>query len=211
MTDRVDDESVASGDNARSSADRAALDEYVAARVTADTAARLHAATTRHDRLRADPSASTADVDAAWAAVQSSAREHADALEAESRATMVSTLARMAARQHPSVSRPGPEGLVVETAVQDGDTTVAVTGDVDMATADSFHAAVRGLLDDVTVRRVRLDLGGVKFLDSSGLRALVRLRTAAGPLHTELVLTGVQARVRATLAFAHLDELVLDD
>jgi anti-sigma B factor antagonist len=60
-----------------------------------------------------------------------------------------------------------------------GDIAVlAVTGEVDMATAPELARAI-GLVSD-HARRVVVDFTGVTFLDSSGLNALVRGRRELG-------------------------------
>ena len=63
----------------------------------------------------------------------------------------------------------------------DGTSRVIVTGEVDLAVEEPFVAEV----DSVAAARdgsgaVVLDLGGVTFLDSSGVRALIRLRQRHG-------------------------------
>ncbi len=53
-----------------------------------------------------------------------------------------------------------------------GPTTLWVSGEIDMSTVDEFHAALR---ERTAVRpdRVLLDMSGVTFMDSLGLRALI--------------------------------------
>ena len=62
----------------------------------------------------------------------------------------------------------------------DGTSRVIVTGEVDLAVEEPFVAEV----DSVAARdggsAVVLDLSGVTFLDSSGVRALIRLRQRHG-------------------------------
>ena len=56
--------------------------------------------------------------------------------------------------------------------VQAGDgARLAVSGELDLATADKFAARLRAL--SATGSTVLLDLSGVEFMDSSGLTALV--------------------------------------
>ena len=53
-----------------------------------------------------------------------------------------------------------------------GPTTLWVSGEIDMSTVDEFHAALR---ERTAARpdRVLLDMSGVTFMDSLGLRALI--------------------------------------
>ena len=54
-------------------------------------------------------------------------------------------------------------------AADDGRTTVSVTGELDIATADEFSRAVRSGLG---TGAVTIDLRDVTFMDSAGVRAL---------------------------------------
>lgn len=64
----------------------------------------------------------------------------------------------------------GPLDFAVDAvAGPDGAVRVVVAGELDIASAPEFLAAVRPRLGE---RRVVVDLGGVTFLDSSGVRAL---------------------------------------
>jgi anti-anti-sigma factor len=64
---------------------------------------------------------------------------------------------------------------------------VAPAGDLDLATAPEFERAVRELLD-AGFQHVVVDLTDLDFLDSSGLRAILRLQasSAAGAFQFEL-------------------------
>ena len=64
----------------------------------------------------------------------------------------------------------GVPALVAELA---GD-VVLMTGELDLWAADAFSA----LLDEITLEPVDVDLSGVTFLDSMGVRALVRAWTS---------------------------------
>lgn len=65
----------------------------------------------------------------------------------------------------------GTERLSVHATV-DEDGTIAVVGDLDAYTVGDLELELQRLADD---QDVRLDLSGVAFMDSSGIRALVRL------------------------------------
>jgi anti-sigma B factor antagonist len=62
----------------------------------------------------------------------------------------------------------------------------APRGDLDLAVADAFERKVRELGRDGRI--VVIDLRGVDFLDSSGLRSLLSLRNDAKRNHHQLVL-----------------------
>ena len=70
-----------------------------------------------------------------------------------------------------------PPDLEIAAAQADGRTTVSVRGDVDLANADRLGRAVTEALADGDVA---LDLSGVSFMDSAGIRVLnTALRDAA--------------------------------
>jgi anti-anti-sigma factor len=50
-----------------------------------------------------------------------------------------------------------------------------VEGELDAAVEDEFFAAVDAAVSDYDLEHLVLDLSGVEFLDSSGLRALLRV------------------------------------
>ncbi len=68
-----------------------------------------------------------------------------------------------------------------ERSVVDGQRVLSVAGEVDLAVVDELVQRARACLADAD--GLRLELGGVSFIDSSGLGALVLVReeaTAAG-------------------------------
>jgi anti-anti-sigma factor len=70
---------------------------------------------------------------------------------------------------------------------------VVVAGGIDVTSANEVEDAARDLLDrgfDAVV----IDLGAVEFIDSTGLRALLRLRDQAELDGCELVLTSPRKR-----------------
>jgi anti-sigma B factor antagonist len=86
-------------------------------------------------------------------------------------------------------------------------TVVAVTGELELATAPRLRQAVVSLVGDGRVDIV-LDLGGVDFIDSIGLgvivSALKRVRSRDG----QLVVAGAVPRVRALFELTRLDEII---
>ncbi len=89
--------------------------------------------------------------------------------------------------------RAGPPTFSVDVTTDDAWTTVAVAGELDLATADELCGAVRtGLAGG----GVRLDLRGVTFMDSAGVRALnTALRESAASGRELRVSTGFQPAV----------------
>jgi anti-sigma B factor antagonist len=82
---------------------------------------------------------------------------------------------------------------------------VRVTGELDLCREEALRSAVTAVLDARDVGSLVLDVRGVQFLDSSGLRALLvcrdrtkeagaefRLAVAPGPVSRLLAVAGVQ-------------------
>jgi anti-anti-sigma factor len=62
--------------------------------------------------------------------------------------------------------------LVFETALDGGDAVVVLQGELDLAGSAALEAEVERLAALEGVERVVLDLSGLEFIDSSGLRAV---------------------------------------
>jgi anti-sigma B factor antagonist len=97
-------------------------------------------------------------------------------------------------------------GLIVDVRAEAGHAVLAVTGEVDVHTAHTL----RGRLADVVAsgeRALIVDLGGVQFLDSTGLGVLVgglnKVRDAGGSLS----LVCPHANLRKLFAVTGLDRV----
>jgi anti-sigma B factor antagonist len=94
-------------------------------------------------------------------------------------------------------------GFDVEVSPADGAVLVRVTGDVDLATSPQLRAA----LDDAIgagADAVRLDMGGVTFLDSSGISVLVDAQQRLQDTSSKLVLHGVGDQIKRVLEISGL-------
>ena len=69
--------------------------------------------------------------------------------------------------------------------------TVAVMGELDIATAPRFAVRMGELTRSRDLREMVMDLSGLTFIDACGLRALVELRSRLEKQHVGLVLAGV--------------------
>ena len=88
---------------------------------------------------------------------------------------------------------PGPTGA-----------TIAVTGELDMSTADRLVTTVTDALSGDADGRLSVDLSGVGFCDSAGIRALVRLRKVADQAGLSLELLNPTPVVRRVLELSGL-------
>jgi anti-sigma B factor antagonist len=82
-------------------------------------------------------------------------------------------------------------------------TIVEVAGEIDLASRDQFAAAIIEALGVATV--VVVDLTDVRFIDSSGLSALVSGLNAARRAGRQLCLRGASGAVADVLAITGLD------
>jgi anti-sigma B factor antagonist len=74
--------------------------------------------------------------------------------------------------------------------------TVAVIGELDIATAPRFTARMNDLARHGSLRELVLDLSGLAFIDAGGLRALTELRSRIERRGAVLVLDGMPPQMR---------------
>jgi anti-anti-sigma factor len=92
-------------------------------------------------------------------------------------------------------------------ARSEGDTSVLVlSGELDLATTDQLSRAVRDALRTGS-RKLVLDLSGVRFIDSSGISALLNARNAAAQESATLQLGPLSRRVSEVLRYTGVDQL----
>ena len=86
--------------------------------------------------------------------------------------------------------------------------TVAVSGEVDLASAPDVEQAIADALRTDGVTTVQVDLSGVRFLDSSGIALLLRGRRDADERAVGYRVTGVRGIAKQVLeltgVLAHL-------
>jgi anti-sigma B factor antagonist len=97
--------------------------------------------------------------------------------------------------------------FALDVTKQQGWAILAVTGELELATAPQLRQRVVGLVGDGDTRII-LDLAGVDFVDSVGLgvvvAALKRVRSRGG----DVVVAGAAPRVREVFEITRLDEIV---
>jgi len=86
-------------------------------------------------------------------------------------------------------------------------TVVAITGELELATAPRLRQAVVSLVGEGQVDIV-LDLSGVDFLDSVGLGVIVSALKRVRGRDGRLVVAGAVPRVRALFELTRLDEII---
>src|SRR5262249_19166843 len=64
-------------------------------------------------------------------------------------------------------------GLEIEEQAGGGEATLALAGELDIASASRLQKTVARLCSDGALRRLTIDLRGLEFIDSTGLAAIV--------------------------------------
>jgi anti-sigma B factor antagonist len=87
----------------------------------------------------------------------------------------------------------------------DGATAVIeIVGDLDPHTSPQLDEEVASVLDDAAVTELVLDLAGLEFIDSSGIRSLIRAQQALEERRGSVVLRAPSAATRRLLEITHL-------
>jgi anti-sigma B factor antagonist len=92
--------------------------------------------------------------------------------------------------------------LRMESSIADGIAVVQCTGRLDLDYAPDLNKEVRRLVP--LSRRIVLDLGGVAFMDSSGLGTIVGLYASAKSAGVELQLINLTQQARRLLELTNL-------
>jgi anti-anti-sigma factor len=94
-----------------------------------------------------------------------------------------------------------------ERLSEDG-VVVWVSGDIDLATAEDLTEGVQRALAGTIPRHVVVDLSGTRFLDSSGVRALLQARADAAAAGAALSVRHPQELVELVLRTTRVDAVL---
>jgi anti-sigma B factor antagonist len=97
--------------------------------------------------------------------------------------------------------------FTVHTAVHGRRCDLIVTGEIDVYSADDVAALGMLNLTEPRVTELIVDLGGVTFIDSTGLGALVRIRNIALEFDKELTFRDPSPRVQKLFKLTGLDSV----
>ena len=98
------------------------------------------------------------------------------------------------------------DGFGVRTTSHDGFIQVEVHGELDASNVDQFQAALIDAVGPAFVGGVEIDLGGVLFMDSSGLRALIVAERAVTEAGATMRVTAASEPVRRLFEMTSLTE-----
>lgn len=89
-----------------------------------------------------------------------------------------------------------------------GGIMVSPEGDIDMHRSPEFRNVLRGV-NEKKPKRLIINLEKVGYMDSSGLATLVECMRTAKNNKTEMILCGMNDRVRAIFEIARLDQFFI--
>ena len=95
--------------------------------------------------------------------------------------------------------------LTISSTLHESGRVLTLDGEIDMATEARFQDAVTEALTTQPFGRVVLDCADLRFIDSSGLRVLIRAHKAAKEQQALLVIAAAPQRVLQTLRITSLD------
>lgn len=104
-----------------------------------------------------------------------------------------------------TMKAPQPLSIVNETV--NGQPLVRVAGEIDLNSSPAFRTGLLNLLERKSPM-ILIDLGGVTYVDSSGVGTIVELKRRADRAGTKVVLFGLQARVRSIFEITRLDKFL---
>ena len=108
---------------------------------------------------------------------------------------------------HISGDSVAPGGFAVTAERSDGEVVVAITGEVDIATAPRLWERLEAeILTGPS--RVVLDLSGLGFIDSTGLTVIIRAHKRLGCAGATLVLRSPTPPVARVLTVSGLDQVL---
>jgi anti-anti-sigma factor len=85
--------------------------------------------------------------------------------------------------------------------------TVVVTGELDLAVADRFDAAIGAAIAEAA-ETVVIDLSALDFVDSTGIHALLRAHREAGARDLRLVIIPASERVQRLFRICAVDSVL---
>lgn len=98
--------------------------------------------------------------------------------------------------------------MAVTIAGTDRDLTLSVSGEVDHHAAAHIMAELERQVEERLPRRLTLDLGGVSFMDSSGIAVILRAYRRMNALGGGFTVRNVPTQAAKVLAAAGLERMI---
>ena len=86
-----------------------------------------------------------------------------------------------------------------------GEVVLELAGEIDLRTSPGLRSSFLNVLEHKSARVV-VDLGGVNYVDSSGVGTIVEFKRKAMRDKTKVILVGLQPRVRSLFEITRLDK-----
>ena len=106
--------------------------------------------------------------------------------------------------------RVGDDAFTIEVAVRGVDASLALLGELDVASAARLRAVVGAIIDVPGILQVRVDGRGIDFVDSAGLRGLLLARADTKRAGVSWSLDAASPAVRRLLDLAGSPDLLSD-
>ena len=111
---------------------------------------------------------------------------------------------------HPSDSRSDPAELLQwSIASSERETAVVLEGEVDLATADGLNEALARAMQGRPAR-LAVDVSGVSFLDSTGIRCFVMAARKGSEMGCKVVVRNPTAAILRIFEICGVDEFLLE-
>ena len=92
--------------------------------------------------------------------------------------------------------------------LQDGQLTVALTGEIDHHCAKKYIEAITGKIEAYTPKVCVLDYSDVTFMDSSGIAVVINSLRQMSRIEGTLILSGLRSQPMKVFRTSGLDKLV---
>ncbi len=92
--------------------------------------------------------------------------------------------------------------------LQDGQLTVALTGEIDHHCAKSYIKTIDGKIEAYTPRICVLDFGEVTFMDSSGIAVVINALRSMTRIDGKLILTELKEQPMKVFRTSGIDKIV---
>jgi len=98
--------------------------------------------------------------------------------------------------------------LRLTSFLQDGQLTIALTGEIDHHCAKTYIADIAGKIEAYTPKLCILDFQDVTFMDSSGIAVVINTLRTMKKIEGKLMLSGLRDQPKKVFTASGIDKLV---